>query len=240
MSGTQYIALSGLRARMDELDRLAGDLANIGTAGYKGERESRVAAERPAFDQALQTAIDTTTGARRLDTAEGAFTPTGRALDAAIDGGGFFVLATKHGERYTRNGNFKLDEERRLTAPDGSLVQGEDGPITVGEGEVRFDSDGTVWSGATKAGRLKVVEFAHPERLERESGTRLRTNGQDADPSTKSVIKSGVLEQSNVSVADRLAQLTTVSRGFEALQRSISMVLNEVDGRAIDSLGRRP
>jgi len=38
MPGSQYIALSGLRARVDELDRLAADIANIGTVGYKSTR----------------------------------------------------------------------------------------------------------------------------------------------------------------------------------------------------------
>ena len=33
MSGSQYIALSGLRARVDDLDRLADDIANAGTSG---------------------------------------------------------------------------------------------------------------------------------------------------------------------------------------------------------------
>ena len=45
MAGSQYIALSGLRARADELDRIATDIANIGTAGYKGERQARVSAD---------------------------------------------------------------------------------------------------------------------------------------------------------------------------------------------------
>ena len=39
------------------------------------------------------------------------------------------------------------------------------------------------------------------------------------------------------SVADRLAELTTVARGFEALQKAISVLMNDVDGRAIDDLG---
>jgi flagellar basal body rod protein FlgG len=62
-SGSQYIALSGLRARVDALDRLATDIANVGTAGYKGERDTTTAAERFSFDRSLQSAIDT--GARR-------------------------------------------------------------------------------------------------------------------------------------------------------------------------------
>ena len=48
-SGSQYIALSGLRARVDALDRLATDIANVGTAGYKGERDTTMAASLVIF-----------------------------------------------------------------------------------------------------------------------------------------------------------------------------------------------
>src|SRR6187455_1477765 len=68
-SGSHYIALSGLKARADELDRLASDLANLSTAGYKGERDTTAAAERPTFDRTLQSAIDTVHGGRRVDMA---------------------------------------------------------------------------------------------------------------------------------------------------------------------------
>lgn len=239
MSGSQYIALSGLRARVDELDRLAADIANVGTAGYKGERDTTAAVERPAFDRALQSAIDTTHGGRRIDMTNGALASTGRPLDVALDGDGFFVVDTPHGPRYTRNGHFTIDAERRLITEDGLQVAGSEGPITIGEGEIRVDGDGTIWAGSTKAGRLAVVTFDDPGQLLRDSGSRLRAGDQEAKPVEKPVVRAGTLEQSNVSVADRLAQLTTVSRGFEALQKSISMLMNDVDGRAIDSLGRR-
>jgi flagellar basal body rod protein FlgG len=239
MPGTQYIALSGLRARIDELDRLAGDLANVGTAGYKAERAAHAVAERAKFDHALETAIDTTVGTRRLDMTEGLVVPTGRDLDVAIEGPGFFVLSTPAGERYTRDGHFKLNGERQLVAPDGSPVMGEKGPITLGDGDVRIDQDGTVWAGSTAAGRLAVVDFADASRLEREQGARLRAAGQPATPVERVTVFGSALEQSNVAVADRLAQLTTLSRSFEALQRSISLVMNDVDGRAIEAFGRR-
>jgi flagellar basal body rod protein FlgG len=72
-----------------------------------------------------------------------------------------------------------------------------------------------------------------------ETGARLRADGQTATPVKTAVVRGGSLEQSNVSIADRIAELTTVSRGFEALQKAISMLMNDVDGRAIDHLGRR-
>jgi flagellar basal body rod protein FlgG len=238
--GSHYIALSGLRARIDELDRLASDIANVGTAGYKGERDTTAAALRPSFDQTLQSAIDTTFGGRRLDVTDGALATTGRPLDVALDGEGFFVIETPAGPRYTRNGHFTLDAERRLVTESGALVQGTSGPITLGDdGEIRIDADGTVWTGTTKAGRIAVVTFADPGALVRDQGAGLRADGQTAAPVTTPVLRGGALEQSNVSVADRLAQLTTVSRGFEALQKAISMLMNDVDGRAIDQLGRR-
>jgi flagellar basal-body rod protein FlgF len=239
MSGSQYIALSGLRARVDELDRLASDIANIGTAGYKGEREARAAIERPSFEDTLRTAVDTTLGGRKLDLRDGAITPTGRPLDVATDGAGFFVVQTPAGDRYTRNGHFTLDNQRHLVTEDGYPVQGTDGPITIGDGEVRIDGDGTVWGGLTRAGKIAVVEFDDAAHLQRDQGTLLRAVGQTAKPAEHPTIRAGALEQSNVSVADRIAELTTVSRGFEALQKAISMLMNDVDGRAIDHLGRR-
>jgi flagellar basal-body rod protein FlgF len=238
MSGSQYIALSGLRARADELDRIAGDIANIGTAGYKGERDARAVAERPTFDATLQTAIDTTFGGQRLDMRDGTLASTGRPLDVANQGTGFFVVSSPGGDRYTRNGHFMLNDKRQIVDEHGWPVQGTDGPITVGQGDLRVDADGTVWAGSARAGKLSVVQFQDPGALTRETGTLFSAGGQTptsvADPS----VHGGALEQSNVSVADRLAELTTVSRGFEALQKAMSLLLNEVDARAIDRLGR--
>ena len=118
-------------------------------------------------------------------------------------------------------------------------VLGTDGkPITLGPGDAHVDEDGTVWAGTMQAGRLSIVNFADPGALTREDGSRLAADGQTATPVTAPTIRSGSLEQSNVSVADRLAELTSVSRGFEALQKAMSVLMNDVDGKAIDRLGR--
>ena len=52
MAGGAYVALSGLRARSQHLDRLAADIANGSTSGYKAQRGTTSAAERPVFDSA--------------------------------------------------------------------------------------------------------------------------------------------------------------------------------------------
>src|SRR5690349_21974896 len=106
MPGGVYSALSGMRSRLEDLDRLASDLANVGTSGYKTERGATVAAERPSFRAVLDSAVDVTPGGTRLDFRPGTLQTTGRDMDAAIEGAGFFAISTPDGERYTRNGSF--------------------------------------------------------------------------------------------------------------------------------------
>ena len=67
MAGGYYTALSGMRTRMDALDRLAADIANASTAGYKTERAGTTQADRPSFGAALQSAVDVANGADTHD-----------------------------------------------------------------------------------------------------------------------------------------------------------------------------
>ena len=238
MAGGHYVALSGMRTRLDELDRLASDLANVGTAGYKAERTGHRNVPRPVFDDALESAIDSSLGARRLDARAGAIEPTGRAMDVAIEGAGFLAVDTPAGPRYTRNGHLSRTIEGQLITADGAVVRGVDGPITVGEGSLSVDSDGSVLSNGAVVGKLAIVQFADPGALVRESGALLKTE-ETPTPVATPTIRTGSLEQSNVSVVDRVAELTAVNRSFQALQKAVSVLMNDVDGRAIETFGRR-
>jgi flagellar basal-body rod protein FlgF len=242
MAGGAYVALSGLRTRIDQLDRLAADIANVNTAGYKGERVTTTKVDRPDFGQTLQTAVDVAAAPGVLDMRKGSFTATGRDLDIALEGSGFFAIDTPAGTRYTRNGSFTRRADGTLTTSDGMTVQGDNGsPIRLAadHGPVAIESDGTIRSGDEVAGKLKIVDFDDYSTLAREDSGRLRAGiaARDASPNTQ--VRGGMLEQSNVSVVERMAQLTEVNRSFEALQRGVSMLLNDVDGRAISELGRR-
>jgi flagellar basal-body rod protein FlgF len=232
-----YIALSGMHTRLDQLDRLASDIANAGTAGYKMTRTASAEANRPRFDALFQAAIDVTTGGRRLDTTAGSINPTGRDLDVAIEGQGFFVVETAAGTRYTRNGHFARNLDGLLTTDDGSVVQGTDGPLTIGTGKVVVAEDGTVRVGDAVAGTLAVVTFADPGRLVRE-GSLLRSDDMEQEPVARVAIHGSALEESNVSVVERIAELTDVRRSFEALQKALSLG-GASDSKLMEILGRR-
>lgn len=239
MPGGQYVALSALRTRMQQLDLLADDLSNVHTSGYRGGRTVQEALNREEFEGALRTAVDTAGGALRIDQSRGTVEPTGRDLDVALEGEGFFVVETAKGLEYTRNGHFGRAIDGTLVTPDGGVVQGEDGPITLGPGDARIDAKGRVWSGAANVGKLLVVSVPDPESMKRGNGARLLANGQETTEVDDYALRPASLEASNVAMAEGLARLTSVSRNFEALQRSISTVLNDVDGRFIDQMARR-
>jgi len=241
MSGGYYIALSGMRSRLDQLDRLSEDLANASTVGFKGERTAKSHAPRPTFSDALETAIDVTTGRRNLDMQRGNVLPTGRPLDLALQGENFLAVQTERGIRYTRNGQLSRSRDGRLLTSDGAAVLGEDGPIKVDKGDIKIGDDGSVRVGNELKGKLSVVSFDTPRLLRREGGA-LLTAPDGMIPIAaegEGVIAPGAIEESNVSVVERMGELTDLARSFEAMQKAMSVLMNDVDGRAIDSLGRR-
>src|SRR5271169_277882 len=109
-----YSAFTGLAARMQSLDLVANNLANVNTAGYKAQKEfyrDFTASLNNRWLTPVNLAINDfgLVGGSRVDLSSGALQTTGNDTDMAIDGSGFFVVNTKGGLRYTRNGNFSLN-----------------------------------------------------------------------------------------------------------------------------------
>ncbi len=133
-------AAASLRAHQSELDVLGNNIANINTPGYKAEQgqfqEMLVTTLRHAA--APQGAVGgrnpsqvgqgagMTSVARSFE--DGSIRPTGRPLDLALAGDGFFVVGDGQREVYTRDGSFSLDAEGRLVTSAGRPVLGWNGP----------------------------------------------------------------------------------------------------------------
>ena len=238
MPGGAYAALSGMQTKLGQLDRIATDLANINTAGYKTERTTAFASERD-FILTLQSAVDAAAGVSKTDMRSGTIASTGRNLDVAIDGEGFFAIETPLGVRYTRSGNFTRSADGSLSTVDGEQVLDAEGKrIKLGRGALTIESDGAVHVDESVVGRIAVWKIA-PQDLVRESGSRFRAvEGAKRERSQAPLVPES-LEQANVSMVGRMSSLVEVSRSFEALQKGISVLMNDVDGRAITELGRR-
>ena len=240
-------AATGMTAQQMIVDTIANNLANMNTAGFKRSmidfqdlvylklqepgREVASGVEAPS-------GFELGSGVRPASTlkvfTQGELENTGRDLDVAIQGDGFFKIRLPSGdERYTRDGSFRVNADGELVTASGYAVEpgitipadtrsisvGADGTVTVFTG-----SDNT----ATSLGQVTLVRFANASGLTSEGGNLLAetpasgtategTPGEDGFGS----IQQGFIERSNVQMVSELVNLITAQRAYEINSRAI-------------------
>ena len=133
-----YAACAGFKAQSHALEVSAHNLANLNTAGFRGQQttfQSLVAADLPrapnAFNRVVSNVLNAATNnfgvleGTHLDMTAGNLQPTGNPLDVGIEGGGFFAIQTARGTRYTRSGSFQVSSSGQLVTATGDLVLGD-------------------------------------------------------------------------------------------------------------------
>lgn len=114
------IALTGLNAVTEQLNAVSNNIANTGTTGFKSSRTEFGSVY--ADTQAMGVEVLGNTQSISLG---GALVNTGRTLDLAISGGGFFVVKGTSGEtQYTRAGVFGTDAANYIVNAAGQKLQG--------------------------------------------------------------------------------------------------------------------
>jgi flagellar basal-body rod protein FlgF len=238
-----YLAMTGAQQLLQQQAVTSHNLANVGTTGYKAETTAfRVAPVVGGAGHATRAyAVVSTPGA---DLKAGALQPTGRDLDAANEGDGFFAVQALDGsEAYTRNGSFEISPEGELRTRSGLAVLGEGGPITIPENaKVSIGRDGTISavtdgqaSATTVVGRLKLVKLEPGDALRAGDGLfRSKGGAADADPAV--VVNAGVLESSNVNAVSAMVDMINLARQFE-MQMKLLQSAEQNDQRASQLLG---
>ena len=223
--------MSSAAAALQMLERrqqvLANNLANASTRGFKGET---------AFARLIGDAMATTDTA--LDLTQGNLTETHNALDLAIQGDGFFVTQTPGGERLVRNGSFRLDADRRLVDANGSVVLGDDGPITLPPGVAEVDATGLVKVNGKPVQRLRVERVTDGTQLEHEGGTQfLPDASRTSVPVAERVVKQGFIEESNVNTMSQMTAMLEVLHRYGAAQKTLS-TLDAARGISVTDLAK--
>lgn len=237
-------AYSGLKAQMDALDTLANNLANVNTAGFK-EQKSFFRALNLAMDASgvspLESAVNSLVAAgSALNLSQGPVLETHRDLDIALEGNGFLTIETPQGLRYTRNGSLTRNANSVLCTEDGFPVLGETGKIVLSPGKVTINQDGQIKVDGNDVARLKLVSFENPAALSCE-GHSLFLPSQGAEnpvPASGVAVRQGFQEQSNVNPVMATVRMVEILRHFEAIQKSVNLMINDMDAKAIERLGR--
>ncbi|QGZ39257.1 flagellar basal-body rod protein FlgF [Pseudoduganella flava] len=219
-----YTAMTGARHILDQQATTSNNLANATTTGFRAQLDTFRAV--PVVSEGLPTrtfVVDNTIGA---DFRAGPIETTGRAMDVAVRGEGWFAVQSADGsEAYTRNGSFKVSENGLLQTSNGLTLQGENGPIAIPPNtDVAISADGTV-SGidtnqlqpgpANVLGRLKLVNPPVAQLVRGDDGLFRQQSGQvaQADPAVR--VADGCLEGSNVNPVDAMVNMISLARSFE-------------------------
>jgi flagellar basal-body rod protein FlgF len=227
METTTYVALSRQTALRRQMGILANNLANMNTAGFKGEKMMFIEhiVKSPGGNRILPDKISYVRDiATMKDTSEGALESTGNDFDMAITGPGYFVVETAIGNRYTRNGQFQLDEGGQLVTQAGNPVLSDSNqPFIFGptDKNVTISGDGTVSTKNGVLGRIGLVTFENEQKLRPDMGG-LFSSTAAPKPSENPRISQGMLEGSNVQPIIEMSRMISVHRSYEGIKNFIN------------------
>ena len=134
---------------------------------------------------------------------------------------------------YTRAGNFTMSADGTIVTPDGKPLQPN---IQVPEGAtgVSVGADGTVsatvpgQAEATELGRIEIARFVNPSGLQAIGDNMLVETAASGAPQVgaageegRGILRSGMLEGSNVNVVEELVDMIETQRAYEVNSKMI-------------------
>jgi flagellar basal-body rod protein FlgG len=222
-------------------DLISENLYNGQMPGYKVQRLLKSA--QPDTEFGVPTDVQTTTVGQFVDPSRGPMRTTGKDLDFAIEGNGFFVLETDRGLAYSRDGRFHRSGDGVLRDGNGHALMGDRGPLelprdTRSDAPIQVEEDGTIWAGERRVGRVLLRDFAGFRGLQSAGGSMYYPTGAVApEDATGQVIQKNV-EASNMQSVAEMSRMIESLRAFEQYQKVVTTVMNEVTGEAVRRLGR--
>jgi flagellar basal-body rod protein FlgG len=235
-------AASGMDSFIFNLDVIANNMANAGTTAFKRSRTNfedlyyqyyKGPGSSDNQGNLMPEGIFAGTGSRvaavQPDFQQGNLLSTGRPLDIAIEGKGFFWVNDGQNDYYTRNGQFTVNETGNVVLASANRVLTLQGVnIPQDAVQVSISPDGVVSvlqpnaTQYTTAGNIQLVSFLNPEGLLHRgetlytptdaSGTPLiSTPGQDGN----GLLRQNYLEASNTEPVKELIDLIKTQRNVE-------------------------
>jgi flagellar basal-body rod protein FlgG len=224
-----YTAAAGMAAQQQRMDALSNDVANVNTAGYK---RVRVGFRDLIYQRTGPTGVSTGAGAAAVQLgrgfAQGSLQKTDEPLDLAIIGDGYFqVRRASNGQTaLTRNGSFQVDATGQLTTPEGdSLVPPINIPKGIDPSSVTIGRDGTLTANGRRLGQIQLVTVPAPTGLAAAGNGYYTVTAASGGVgrTTTATLEQGVLESSNVDLADAMVDMMDAQRSYSMASKAIHM-----------------
>jgi len=242
-------AATGMAAMDLQVQVIAGNLANMTTTGFKGQRAEfqdlmyehvqRIGAQASETGNILPVGIELGSGVKTVGTprqmTQGTLTQTGNTLDVAIQGSGWFQILMPDGTfAYTRDGTFQMDNQGRIVTAEGNLVQptitipqNASGLTINPQGQVSVTQPGSTSS--SLIGQINLTSFINDPGLQAIGSNLFVSTPASGNPQVgvpglngSGTLLQGALEQSNVSAVSEISNLIAAQRAYEMNSKVIT------------------
>lgn len=219
MDALIYSAMSGAERALRAQQVHANNLANLQSSGFRTDMALATSQTIAGFgyDARHMNQLQ----ANAVNTRPGTLVETGRELDVAIAGDGFFTVGYGTGEAYTRSGAFTQDQAGTLTL-NGRPVLGDGGPIVLPPAaRIAIAADGTISVQAAgqenmqPVDQLKLVKPDARDLTKNAAGLIVSRSGNALPADNTVQVRGSHLEGSNVSAVEEMVATMNLSRDFE-------------------------
>lgn len=201
--------------------------------------QNLAAAHLPGFRRRMdvgQASEQQSAAAPQIDFTPGSLQRTGRPLDAALVGEGFFTVQGSDGNSlYTRAGDWFLNADGGLTTVDGLPVlaggQPVRLPLTASENDLTISETGEMLVGEQSLGTLDIVTFEEPNGLQPVGHTLFQAPPELEPTASTARVQQGVRELSNVSIPVELIRMLAGVRNYEAAQKAMQSLAKSIAQR---------
>ena len=230
MSGVVDSAVSAMAGASRRTEIAAINIANVSTPGFKRLRRTAGMDASTPFADAVRRV--------RADLSPGKTIETGRPLDLAIDGPGYFQLRAGDRILYSRQGGFTRAADGTLVTPQGSVLQQAGGGDLVLTGQTATVlADGTVMDGENRVGRVAVFQANGQDAPQSLDGSLFTMPNGGADEVVAPSIRAGAIEASNVSLGDEMVGTMAAMRDAETGAKLVQ-IYDDLVGKAIQTFGQ--
>jgi len=247
-----WLSAAGMKLSDHRQTLLTNNIANAQTTGFKHDlaviMQRRVESKENASGGAfVHPVLDGLSGGFNVqpayhDWAQGPIEPTGKPLDVAIEGDGFFTVSDGETKRYTRDGAFAMNEEGELVLttesgrwrvldPAGDAIR-----VDPTLGKVGVSGDGTIRQGNNVVGQIGLANVENRRLLRKVGENLFELTGGEAVPA-KGRLVWGSLEGSNFDIMQGLATMIEASRMYQ-MNATMLQLQDQLTGQAVSTLGR--
>ncbi|MDS0524088.1 flagellar hook-basal body complex protein [Clostridium sp. SHJSY1] len=248
-----YTAVSGMIAMENKQNTVTNNMANANTTGYKREtlmtksfkdvliqNKDKIVGDSNVTQKLGKLSLGVAIDGVNTAYTQGDIKKTDNIGDFAIDGRGFFAVQTADGVKYTRDGQFRVNNNGNLVNNSGDLVLGINSatgamqPINVGKGDYNIDDYNNIYVNGVTSQKLAIADFQDYSQLKK-AGDNYYT-GENPINATNALVRQGALETSNVNIMNEMVDMISTMRSFETNQKFITMI-DESLGKAANEVG---